>query len=39
MDAYNAAMKTALTTMWDDQTDAADALKVAVETMKARLAE
>jgi arabinogalactan oligomer/maltooligosaccharide transport system substrate-binding protein len=39
MDAYNAAMTTALTTMWDDQTDAADALKVAVETMKARLAE
>jgi arabinogalactan oligomer/maltooligosaccharide transport system substrate-binding protein len=39
MDAYNAAMSTALTTMWDDQTDAADALKVAVNTMKARLAE
>jgi arabinogalactan oligomer/maltooligosaccharide transport system substrate-binding protein len=39
MDAYTAAMTTALTTMWDDQTDAADAFKVAVDTMKARLAE
>lgn len=39
MAAYNIAMKAALTTMWDDQTDAADAFKVALETIKARLAD
>ena len=39
MDAYNAAMTNALTTMWDDQTDASEALKEAVATIKARLAE